>query len=256
MSSTNLGVTSWFLPVRGASALSWASHRGFGLVHIDMTDVAIAGTDALLEGSRKLGVTLAGLAVNPLEDIGVDGRPADETVDVALTAARALGISYVYLPSFGAADIESADDIRSTAQLLRYAVDRASEAGIVIATENGLPADDLAELVELVDRDELELLFDTQNLSLRGINPVDVIDRHRSRITSFAHVKDGADALGQSRLGAGSSNVGCSIAALLASGFQGTFVVENDYRTASETDVAADIRWLRETMLTLEGQLR
>ena len=244
MTRRGMGVTSWFLPSRGIGAVLWAAEAGFGHVHIDMTDVATCKPAELRSQSRERGITLAGLAVDSLETIGVYGTRARNAVDHALATAPLLDVSYVYLPSFGSAYIRSFSDLRATANLLRYAADQAQDEGIVIATENSLPAPALSLLFDFVDRDAVELLFDTQNLPLRGINPLEVVSKHGDRIRSFAHVKDGMNELGASRLGAGTSAIGRSIDALLSHGFTGIFIIESDYRSASRAAVEHDSTWL------------
>ena len=244
MTRAGMGVTSWFLPARGIDALLWAAEAGFGHVHVDMTDIASCEPAALRSHSRKLGVSLSGLAVDSLETIGIHGTLARDAVDHALAMGSFLGIPYVYLPSFGCARIRSFTDLRATADLLRYAADQAQEKGIVIATENPLPIPALSLLFDFVDRDAVELLFDTQNLSVCGIDPLEVVGKHGGRIRSFVHVKDGVGDLGASRLGAGMSAVGRSVAALLSQGFTGIFVIESDYRTVSRADVEHDSTWL------------
>lgn len=239
-----IGVTSWFLPARGVGALEWASTAGFAAVHIDMTDLATSGSRDLGAASTQTGVSLEGLSVSTLETVGPHGEDARSAVDEALDAAFALGIGYVYLPSFGAAAISSPRDLQVTALLLRHASYRALETGTVVATENALTAPLLSTLFRLTDRDDVELLFDTQNLAIRRIPGQDVLRAHRARVRRCVHVKDGVDELGTSRLGSGTAEVARSLELLLSSGYDGALMIESDYRACSTAEVETDKAWL------------
>lgn len=225
-----LGVVTWFLPVRGPAAVRWAHEHGFGCLHLDQHDVTGRDIGAVHSLSSQLGVSLAGLSAVALESVGLRGGRAIGCVESAIVTASALGINYVYLPAFGAAEISGAEDVRAMADLLRHAVIRGKEHGITIATENTLGAAEMMRLFELVDDDGVDLLFDTQNLTMRGIDPLSVIAAHRHRIRRFVHVKDGTTRCGNSRIGTGLARVAGSVSALNAAGFQGIYVLESDYR--------------------------
>ncbi len=243
------GVTSWFLQDRGPDALIWAAQAGFRWIHIDLTDVTTNGARELLRESERTGVTLAGLSVNYLEHVGLDSERSAVTVRLALNVARALGVPFVYLPSFGAAEVRTRVDMQATAELLCTAAVEAESSGITIATENSewpitsrtVPS----QLFELVGRDDVELLLDTQNLAQRGIDVLVVVRDHRDRIRTAVHVKDGITELGGARLGAGSAGVAHTVNAVLAGGYDGTFIIESDYRVAAADCAIADQAWLR-----------
>ncbi len=239
-----IGVTSWFLPGRGTDALEWAAGAGFAAVHVDMTDVAASGSHDLRDVSTQTGVSLEGLSVSTLEAVGPHGAAARRAVDEAVDAASGLGIDYVYLPSFGAAAISSPRDLQATALLLRHAAHRALGTGTVVATENALTAPLLTRLFSMTDRADVELLFDTQNLAIRGIPGQDVLRAHRARVRRCVHVKDGVDDLGTSRLGAGTAEVARSLELLLSSGYDGALMIESDYRACPAAEAETDRAWL------------
>lgn len=235
-----VGVTTWFLHERGPSALRWAHTQGFSHVHFDRGDLVGQDLGAFRALSEDFGLALGGLSVAELESCGVTGYQARDRVKLAAAEAVALGVDYLYLPSFGAARMRTRHDISATAELLRYALAVCRPEGLTVATENDLSAPELTQLFSLVADDELELLFDTQNLSIRGVDPLAVIELHSNRVRRFVHVKDGTTGLGDARLGSGNARVGESLRALQMGGFRGVFVIESDFRSASPSAVSDD----------------
>ncbi|GED98944.1 hypothetical protein nbrc107697_29830 [Gordonia crocea] len=243
-----LGVTAWTLPVRGVAAVRWAAEHGFAHLHLDLVDVEAATTAGLRTAAAESHVRLAGLAINRLELTGVAGTHAEAAVAEAIDVASDLEVRYVYLPSFEQAEITGGADLERTAELLRLAGARAAAAGVTVATENVLPGEQLSTLFALVGDDGVELLFDTQNLVVAGVDHREVLAAHTTRIRSFVHVKDGAAGLGDRRLGDGGADVAGTIRQLCAGGFTGVYVIENDYRTGAADAAAADARWLRKVL--------
>lgn len=234
------GVATWFLPARGPSAVRWAHARGFRYLHLDRHDLIGQDVAAMRSLSRDLDVMLAGLSISDLEVTGIRGVEAIAAISDAVTTAAALAIDYVYLPAFGAAQMRTAADIVAMAELLKFALATARENGVTIATENSLPTTELTTLFDLVGDDDLDLLFDTQNLSIRGIDPLHVIATHGERVRQFVHVKDGTTGLGNRPLGAGWADVASSLRALCCAGFGGVYVLESDYRSLPLGAPAAD----------------
>lgn len=249
MTRPSVGVTSWTLPFRGRHGLEWAAEQGFTHAHIDLDDVADCSPAELRSSSEFAGIEIAGLAVNRLEFLGASHQQAIHSVQHTIDLAEELGARFVYLPSFAAAEITNRDDLIATAKLLHTAARRAAPRSITVATENALPCAELTELFALADDPALELLFDTQNLSYRGIDHHQVLATHGPRIRRFVHVKDGTTRLGGARLGRGNASVRDTIGALTTAGFQGVFVIENDYRDGDTATAAADRRWLIDIVL-------
>lgn len=225
-----LGVTSWCLPARGADGLVWAHENGFGSLHLDSDDFDDGSASILRRMADSRGIILAGLSVVALERVGLRGKSARDAVERAVEHAVALGVGYVYLPAFGRAALRNSHDIRAMSRLLDLALATSAGPGLTIASENTLDPGGLQTLLGSAPIDRLELLFDTQNPVVAGLNPLALIDVAACHIRSFVHVKDGDGGLGEARLGSGSSRVWASVIALLEAGFSGTFVLESDYR--------------------------
>ena len=169
---------------------------------------------------------------------------ARAVIDRGLEIARLLEVDLVYLPSFGAAEMHCAGDIARTAQLLCYALQRSS-AAVMIANENTLSASDARRLFDAIRDARARLLFDTQNPSFWGHEPVALAAAVADLLAPIVHVKDGHDRKGDALIGAGSANVAATLDALRCAGFRGSFIIESDYRAAPDARVKADQRALR-----------
>jgi len=228
-----LGVTTWFLPRRGAGALEWAKYAGFEAVHFDRNDLAVGTPAGFRSAADALGVNLAGLSVVEIEHLGIAGREVRDAVTAAIDMAVHLSVTFVYLPAFGAAALRDGEALSLMANLLEHAVKSAEGTSLTVATENDLDSKELLTLFSLLSGDRVELLFDTQNPVMVGLDPLTLIEMAGHHVKTFAHVKDGVYELGDCRIGDGCARVSESIGALVNAGFDGTFVLESDYRTGN-----------------------
>lgn len=245
-----LGVTTWTLPVRGVEALEWVSAQELGLVHLDRRDVEMYDSPSVLrDAANALDIRLGAVAMYELERVGInDTARARRVIDKDLELAAALGVEYVYIPSFNASEISDHDDLVRTAALLRYALDASGSS--TVATENGLGVAEVQELFALVDNERLRLLFDTQNPVLFGIDPSVLARATIPMIGRYVHVKDGVMGEGDAAIGTGLAKVPATIGALCQAGFDGEFVFEGAYRTYGPGRLAADIGGLELALST------
>ncbi|MGA2322124.1 MAG: TIM barrel protein [Solirubrobacteraceae bacterium] len=231
------------MPVRGEEALRWAKHQGFGFVHLDLDDVAgggRGGVRALRTTATNCGVRLAGFALSSLQTAGIrDRRAARQIIDRGLDVARRLGVNFIYLPSFGAAEIRSEDDLRRTAELLRHALER-SDPGMIVASESSLSAEATIRLFDAIGDPRACLLFDTQNPVFAGRDPVALARAVGHLVGPYVHVKDGRSRTADAVIGCGLSDVAATIDALTDGGFSGSFVLENEYRLRASAQAQAD----------------
>jgi sugar phosphate isomerase/epimerase len=247
-SAIPLGVTTWTLPTRGEKAIGWARHQGFGFVHLDTDDVAgvgAAGIRTLRATASNCGVRLAGLALSSFETVGIrDRHGSRQIVERGLDVARKLDIGFIYLPSFGAAEIRSEDDLLRTAELLCHVLER-SDIGMTVASESHLSAESTIRLFDMISDPRACLLFDTQNPVLAGHDPAELARIVGYLIGPYVHVKDGRLHKGDAIIGHGVSRVAATINALTDGGFSGSFVLEGEYRVRPTRHAQADQRALR-----------
>jgi sugar phosphate isomerase/epimerase len=244
----SFGVTTWTLPMRGEGAIRWARREGFEFVHLDMDDVAVggsAGIRALRTTASSCRVRLAGLALNSLETSGIrDPRVARQIIERGLGVARRLDVGFIYLPSFGAAEIRSDGDLLRTAELLCHTLE-CSDVEMTIASESMLSAESTVRLFDVIGDPRARLLFDTQNPTLTGHDPSELVRIVGPFIGPYVHVKDGRLNKGDAVIGHGTSDLAATIKALINGGFTGSFVIESDYRSRSTANAQVDQQALK-----------
>ena len=158
---------------------------------------------------------------------------AEEAIAAAVSGATEMGIARIILPSFKASAIRSRDDLRETARTLRLACALAQRHGMSVATENLLDAEMQRALFHIVGYDNLRLLLDLSNFTLRRRD--EVFEALPSFVAAWdgVHVKDGLyGEPGVRPLGEGYARVGEQLAALKGAGYTGTLFLENSYATA------------------------
>lgn len=237
-----IGATLWTLPSRGVRGLEVAAGLGFDIVHIDHRDLN-DGIGALLKTAAACDIRIGGISLSSAEALGLSdrGRLLTEIRDVS-RSARELNAPFVYLPSFGEARIDDDADLRATRWALQTLLDETAECDTIVATENGLSAQECAELFDRIPSSRLRLLFDTQNPVVFGFDAADHARLLGGFVGPFVHLKDGVAGLGDAAVGAGVAGVHRTVEALFARGWRGTFVVETDYAAVGLDVATQDIR--------------
>lgn len=166
-------------------------------------------------------------------EAGSPGRAkAEEAIAAAVSGAAEMGIPRIILPSFKASAIRSRDDLRETARCLRLACALAKRRSMGVATENLLDTALLKTLFHIVGYDNLRLLLDLSNFTLRRRDEVFEALPGLVEMNDGAHVKDGLyGEPGIRPLGEGHARVGEQLAALKGAGYAGTLFLENSYVT-------------------------
>jgi sugar phosphate isomerase/epimerase len=253
------GVTAWTVPGRGVRALEYAHSLGFGYVHIDRDDLPSYRQQDVLKlrrASTALRIRLAGFAINRLESVGLaDAAKSKRVVEEGVRLASLLGINYVYLPFFGAAQIKSKSDFSHAVELTKYALERSERSSTTVAVEHTLDLFKTRQLFESVGSPRARLLFDTQNPTVHGINAVELVEGVADYIGEFVHVKDGVFNLGDATVGEGRSDVRATLEILISRGFVGGFVLEGNYLRSPERALE-DQRALKEIISSIMGAVQ
>ena len=151
----------------------------------------------------------------------------------SIPTAKALGARVIMLPFFGNGELKEAWQIDRTVDVVRQAARPAESAGVTLALENTLSAEDNLKIVDRVGSPAVNIWYDVGNSSARGYDvPAEIRRLGRDRISMF-HIKDG-----KSLLGEGQIQFPPIAAAVWDIGYDGWLILE----TASPTDLEADTR--------------
>ena len=254
-----IGVTQWTVPWKGEELCHKAQGMGISVLHLDLGS-AEKGFPMMkpenraewLESAERHHLRIVSLALNSLCKHGFIAGLEDARSEIAQTTlrygvetARTMGIPSISVPHFNDNHIIDDETLRASAGALRYLCDLAAEHGILVYTENVLDNARLTRLWEAVNRDNLRLLFDTQNYSaMAEIDAREIYHRWQAHCGDFIHLKDGdVPDLGNRRLWQGTSGFEAIFSAVLDGDYAGEMILESNY--ADEESLRGDVEAVR-----------
>lgn len=228
----------------------------------DGTQLTLADGDLQRQWSEACvenALQVPALGVNSLCDEGMSKPEKKEIVRAILAnsveIAAAMQIPALQLPSFFDGVIRTELDLKTTAGRLQEVCDLALAHGIVVGTENALSVEDCVKLIELTDRDNLKVFFDTQNpWAMEGMNAAEVLRGEYPYLYDAAHAKDGhGSKLSSALLGQGDSDFAQTMAVFVENDYAGWLILENSYDQIPDpanwqANVAADMDSIRKTL--------
>lgn len=256
-----IGVTQWSLDGLGVETLHAAAELGLTAIHIDAGEL---GGDLLLDkpslqaaysnAARETGVSITGIAPGYLNSYGLTNindpsnvKRCRQLIHIAIDAAAEMNVPLVFIPSFGASEIRTQEDLLCTARVLEEACVYAADRGLSLSTENTLDANGNLRLLDAVGIPNLRVLLDTQNIVVRGIDGTAFAIELWQRLSDQVHIKDGTGGkLGNALLGAGDGKFMEMAGTLRSLGFDGTLILENDYQGENRARAARDIATVQE----------
>ncbi len=263
-----IGVCEWSLPPIGPSVCRLAAEAGLEGVELDMGGMqdGMKLTSGRIrkmyaEEAKRTGILYPALAMNVLgactllhPENAEERETVFELFDEALQAADELEIPVIQVPSFYTNAMTNAREMEASAFYFSYACKAAERYGIVIGTENTLPAEDQLRLLRMVGYSNFKIYFDTQNpVVFHAGNPAEMF-RTLSGSVCQIHVKDGTDErMGTMPLGEGKGFFPESMRSIAESGYEGWIVTENEYklyRQDNEERLKKDIAALRAALET------
>lgn len=239
------GICEWVLPAKmqGPAVCKLAKDMGLDGVALELghaKDMFPLANDyiiqAYMEERERWQIAFPALACNMTDFFpmtaprGTAGRDMVEyALRLSIDTAKKMQIPVVQIPNFLASAIQTEADLKQAAQCLQYASDMAADAGIIIGTENCLSIEWQLKEIELVDRDNFKVYFDTQNYQLQaGIYTPDIVESLYQHIVQV-HLKDGIAGGGNRKIGDGENDVCQSIENFLKCHYKGWMIFENEY---------------------------
>jgi len=259
----NYGIAAWCADLADVDrdVFGVAEQNGLAVVHLGIgsaDDVARLKRPAWRAGVGRrcdeTGVRISCLALNIVEQMAICGAYGDDLNrrqfgDIFLAAlefAVEVAVPLIYVPSFGLAEITSDACLCETAELVGRAAEVARPLQIDVASENSLGPADTTRLIDLVGLDNFKILFDVYNPLRWGHSPMEIIAAEFNSLADQIHVKDGRlPGYGNAPLGEGDGNALEIVRELLRRGFDGAFVLENDYGRTRGLDVQRDLETLK-----------
>jgi len=244
------GVCDWTIGKSGEpAALELASKLGLQGVQVSLAVkndslplVQEALQKSFLEVSRRTGVAIASFAIGDLNNIPYksDSR-AERWLDQSIDICRAMNVKIILVPFFGKGDLRK--DPAGTAVVidrLKRIAPKAEKAGVILALESWLSADEHLKIIEAVGSPAVQVYYDVGNSQEAGYDIRQEIRQLGARICEF-HAKDYKGLYGK-----GSMDFKAVREAMEGIGYHGWFVLEGtELPLGIEGSIRYDLDYLR-----------
>jgi L-ribulose-5-phosphate 3-epimerase len=198
-----------------------------------------------LEAARKAGVTMASLAIGELNNIPYKKDPRTEAwVSDSIDVMQALGVKVILLAFFGNGDLvgdqAGTDEVVSR---LKKAAPKAEKAGVILALESWLSAEDTLRIMDRVGSPAVKMYYDVCNSTDRGYDIIKEIRRLGKKNICEFHLKENGFLLGKGKV-----NLPQVREAIEDIGYEGWLVIEGAVppKAAMLESYTANCRFVRE----------
>jgi sugar phosphate isomerase/epimerase len=245
-----LGVCDWTIEKSGdPSALETAGKWGLEGVQVSLTvkDGALALLQPALQQIykaevRRTGISIASFCLGDLNGVPLKSDPrAAAWLEQSLAVCKAMDVRLVLVPFFGKGELRNdAAGVESVIKILKGLAPRAAKAGVVLALESYLSADDNLKIITRVGSPAVAVYYDVANSQQAGNDIFKEIRALGPRIAQF-HAKDLKGLYGK-----GSMDFPAVRKAMDDIGYGGWFVVEGtETPLGLEKSIRADVEYLR-----------
>ena len=264
-----IGVALWKVGDWDLSGFEAAAEVGLDHVQIDLggpnrgpdltnAKVLAAVTDA----SRLFTMPIVGLTINRLNDLGLtspegsqEASEVRQSILCAIKVASELRVPQIVIPGFRRSIIQSSEDMKRTAEVLRFAIDLAQIKGIDLAYESQLDADGTLQILQMVGRQNLSIQFDIGNPAMHGQSAATMWPRLAAFAASDVHVKDvSSESLAGEDvpLGKGQAALEVTFEAFAHYVWPESFTLEGNYKNDSVYRIRRDLAYLKTLIATYQ----
>ena len=201
-----LGVCDWTLGKSGnAEAFALAKKLGFDGVQVSLLPEkdSLAFVDkgkraAFLEAAGRHDQAIASFALGVLNDVPLKSDPrAERWLDEAIGISRDMGVKVILVPFFGKGDLRNdTAGVDACIAALRRLAPKAEKAGVILALESYLSAEELLEILGRVGSPYIQIYYDVANSQDVGLDIAKEIPLLGKRIAEI-HAKDSKDLYGK-----------------------------------------------------------
>jgi sugar phosphate isomerase/epimerase len=201
-----LGVCDWTIEKSGdPGAFGLAAKLGLAGVQASLAikDDVVALTRPevrrlLLEASERSGVALVSFAIGVLNDVPLKSDPrAAKWLEQGIEVCKATGAKRILVPFFGKGELRNdPPGIETVIAILKKIAPAAEKAGVVLALESYLSAEDHIRILDRVGSPAVRVYYDVGNSQDAGYDIVKEIRLLGNRICEF-HAKDTRDLYGK-----------------------------------------------------------
>ena len=270
------GFCEWVFPEMGPSVMKLSHKLGANCISIDdhVRDCVLFPfknkwfKDEYLEQAKLFDIEIGSMCANTFAQNGglqndmdsEKGRESLKIIERDITACEEMNIPILTLPCFWSAFISDSDDekIENTVKMLKESCSLAAQCGVTIALETALSPKKTKELFDAIKKDNLKILFDTQNTFFHnGSEPASELREYGAGNIAEIHVKDGTkETMGGVLLGRGETGLKKTIETIKNIGYEGNLLIESHYEKRPLAENNDFERLAREDIQTLKEILR
>lgn len=224
------GVCDWTIGKAGDPyALELAARLGLEGVQVSLVPAGVHLTlsrpelqRAYRDAARASGVDIASFAIGELNNVPLKSDlRAERWLEEGIGIAKEMGVKIILVPFFGAGELRN--DRRGMEEVglrLRRLAPIAERAGVTLAVESCLSAEDLLWLLDRIGSPAVKLYYDVANSKEAGWDIFREIRLLGDKIVEF-HAKDNADLYGK-----GAMDFAAVRKAMEEIGYGGWFILE------------------------------
>jgi sugar phosphate isomerase/epimerase len=251
------GVCDWTIEKSGdPAALEVAAGLGLEGVQVSLVpkgDSLVlldkSAQEAYLAAARKSGASIASFCIGELNSVPLQTDPrAERWVAEGIEVASTMKVGLILVPFFGPADLKNNPaGMESVVTVLKRLAPKAGKAGITLALETTLSAEDNLKILDAVGSPAVSVYYDVGNSQEAGYDIGREIRLLGGRI-SEVHAKDTKDLFGR-----GAIDFKAVRAAMKEIGYNGWLVLEEaKLPLGLEKSIRQDLEYLKRTFLSAE----
>jgi sugar phosphate isomerase/epimerase len=247
------GVTDWDIQQTGkVEALEFASRTGFDGVEVSLGRRLVEGRLPLddadlqtryLAAAAQQRIQVSSTCLDALHTYFLKSdKLAAKLLPDAISISRQLKAPVVLAPMFGKGVPSTTAEFDYLGDLLRELGPEAEKAGITLALEDTLSADDNLRIMERSRSNAVKVYFDTGNSANQGYDVIAEIRSLGKRSIAQVHFKDGKSYLGEGKIDF------AAVARVLSEiGYLGYIVLETPSPSGSiEADMRRNLAFVRD----------
>jgi len=159
----------------------------------------------LKEKMKETGLVISSLMMGLLNSYPLASDPrAPAWLEQSIEAAKDLGAKVILVAFFGKGSLLEGKQVKKAdvdvvVDRLKAAAPKAKQAGVILAIENTLSAEQNMEILKRIDSQAVQIYYDIYNLVGQGYDPPAEIRFLKDRIAMF-HFKEGPNYLGEGKI--------------------------------------------------------
>ena len=254
LAGLKLGVTDWNLDLTGKlEAVALSKSLGFDGVQVSigrkLQDGKLPLADPQLQEqylaeAKKNNIALAGTCLDILHDNYLKNDPLGKKwIAEGIPITRKLRAQIMLLPFFGKGALKTAEEMDYVADVLKELAPEAQKAGVVLALENTISAEDNVRILDRVKSRALSVYYDVGNSTSNGFDVVKEIRWLGKERICQVHLKD------KGYLGEGKIDFPAVLRALSDIGYAGYAVFETSAPSGSrDNDMRKNLAYIQKVI--------